>query len=313
MKKLKNKSLAVIVGAQKSGTTSMFNYLKEHTSVCASRIKQTFFFMPDDYYERNIFSVPKQFSTKIEDFLTLFPDGGEADKLFLESTPDYLHFDGARKRIKSYAQHFDKVKIIIILRHPVERFKSWHRFAMQQGRIKEGTSLKDFISMSRVLNSDYVDMDSCFFALESGAYEKFVGEYIKDFGGDVHVIDYFSLSEHPKKTMFSVCNAVGIDSEFYSSYRYPVSNKTIHVKSYWIRAVYMCFRKAYIQMIAFGLGKYIGGLRNVLSQVYHKYNETDLELSEDSEGERYLWDFYKKDIAYVNNAFQFNWEEQGRK
>jgi hypothetical protein len=112
----------LIIGAAKAGTTSLYEYLKQHPQIWMSPVKETNFFAlegetldfrgPDDQNYINKFSI-----TKIEDYLNLF-QGIENQVAIGEASPLYLYHPKAPKRIQHYIPN---VKLIVILRNPVDR------------------------------------------------------------------------------------------------------------------------------------------------------------------------------------------------
>ena len=106
----------LIVGAQKSGTSSLFSYLSAHPSIVPPIKKEIHFF---DWYSKFI---------KGESFYRAhFPLRNCRNESFLsfESTPYYMYHPLSAKRISSF---FDKIKLIFLLRDPTDRAIShyWH-------------------------------------------------------------------------------------------------------------------------------------------------------------------------------------------
>ena len=119
----------IIIGAQRCGTTSLFNYLIQHPSVKKPLYKEIHFF--DNYYGAynlglgwyrghypfNFFGIEKT-DTQIPRFIT-----GEA-------TPYYMFHPRCPKRIK---EAFPDVKLIALLRNPVERAYSHYQHSVREG------------------------------------------------------------------------------------------------------------------------------------------------------------------------------------
>lgn len=113
----------LIVGAAKSGTTSLWRYLNEHPEVFMSRKKEPLFFISE--YIRTL--DPEQPGNKyliaqtvheFEEYEKLFEEAGEA-KARGEASVGYLssaHI--AAPNIKSIA---GDIKIVMVLRNPVDR------------------------------------------------------------------------------------------------------------------------------------------------------------------------------------------------
>ncbi len=121
----------LIIGAARSGTTSLYNYLKQHPQIYMCPIKEPTFFLCDrdgieSELERPEFKEIKRLIEKktrrtkitdIETYQTLFQ--GVTDETAIgEASPDYLWIPRAVKRIRHY---IPRAKLIAILRDPVER------------------------------------------------------------------------------------------------------------------------------------------------------------------------------------------------
>lgn len=103
----------LIVGAAKSGTTSLYEYLRQHPDV----------FMPD-WKEPAFFAPPEAGGVQSEEeYLALFQNAGNA-KAVGEASVAYLYTPEAPQRIRDFLGH--EVKIIILLRNPVDMaYSNW--------------------------------------------------------------------------------------------------------------------------------------------------------------------------------------------
>jgi len=117
------------IGAERSGTTWLTDCLREHPEVYIPEKKEVFFFNQFDphflkvknpKYEWGINWYKKQFNSSSE-------------SLIGEFTPTYLYDSFAPKRIK---KHFPRVKIICVLRNPVDRVFSQYLHDQRMGVIK---------------------------------------------------------------------------------------------------------------------------------------------------------------------------------
>lgn len=111
----------LVVGAQKSGTTSLHNYLVAHPEVYLPVQKETKFFVHDKFYNRGI----KYYEEKYFSGRTTEVGIGEVD-------PDYMYCEQALPRI---VRHLDlnALKIIFIFRNPVERAFSQYLMNYRRG------------------------------------------------------------------------------------------------------------------------------------------------------------------------------------
>ena len=95
----------IIIGTQKGGTTSLYEYLIQHPQILPSNQKEIHFF--DLQYQKGIDWYESQFASKSSpQFLT-----GEA-------SPYYIFHPLVAQRLK---QHYPQIKIIVLLRNPVDR------------------------------------------------------------------------------------------------------------------------------------------------------------------------------------------------
>jgi len=110
---------AYIVGAQKSGTTTIYNWLSQHPDIYGNQAAKDFpFFSELSLYQKGEKELSKYFHKKQQQRVVL---GGEASLMY-ES--------GAVARL--YATIPNSL-VIVILRNPVERcFSSW-RYAIERG------------------------------------------------------------------------------------------------------------------------------------------------------------------------------------
>lgn len=102
-----------LIGAQKAGTTSLYDWLGQHPDI----------FAPEELKDFHCFTNPKLFNKGIK-YLERFYESNQ--KVKLHSAVNYLYFsDVAAQRLHEYNQ---KAKIIICLRNPVDRAISAYRY-----------------------------------------------------------------------------------------------------------------------------------------------------------------------------------------
>ncbi|NER52184.1 MAG: sulfotransferase, partial [Symploca sp. SIO1A3] len=99
----------LVIGAAKSGTTTLHNYLNQHPQIYMSSLKEPHFFSGDAFPNRPI--------TNLEDYCALFQ--GVSDEIAIgESSTTYL---GIAEIAAECIQHYiPKAKLIAILRDPAE-------------------------------------------------------------------------------------------------------------------------------------------------------------------------------------------------
>ena len=105
----------LIVGAPKSGTTALHSYLAEHENVFVPRVKEPHFFAPDFRASNYVRSE--------ETYGALFEPAGEGHTAIGEASVCYLYSTVAATLVR---KALPDVKIIAMLRDPIEMFVSLH-------------------------------------------------------------------------------------------------------------------------------------------------------------------------------------------
>lgn len=113
---------ALIIGAAKAGTTSLFEYLVQHPQVCGARFKEVRFF--DRQWERGSRWYRANFAP------------GPGQHLCIEATPAYLHVAEVPARVHSL---IPEAKLIVLVREPIARAFSHYNY-----RLSEGTETLSF-------------------------------------------------------------------------------------------------------------------------------------------------------------------------
>lgn len=102
-----------ILGAQKSGTSSLHYYLGQHPDLSGANPKEVHFFDRDIYFGKRFQEYKYHFR-------------GSKDKLYFESSPSYLYIPGTPEKIQA---RLPESKFIIILRDPVNRaYSAWNHY-----------------------------------------------------------------------------------------------------------------------------------------------------------------------------------------
>jgi hypothetical protein len=111
----------LIAGAQKAGTTALFDYLNGHPDLLLPAIKEAHFF--DD--ERQDWSAPDYRAYHAH----FHPPADGRQRTWGEATPIYVYWPNCLERIAAYNL---AMKLIVLLRDPVER--AWSHWKMEYAR-----------------------------------------------------------------------------------------------------------------------------------------------------------------------------------
>ena len=204
----------LIVGAAKSGTTSLHNYLKQHPEIFMSIHKEPHFLINKEIGENRI---PKAVK-KLREYSNLF-DGSDTFKYRGESSAMYLQFPNiAIKNIKKYLEK--DLKIIIMLRNPIDRAFSGYQHVKRFNVDEELT----FAQALDVCEDRYFKQTSLTPAtryIHIGMYYDFVKKFMHSFSGQVHVIiydDFITDTQNELSKVFSFLKVKKIDVNITEKY-----------------------------------------------------------------------------------------------
>jgi hypothetical protein len=200
----------IIGGTEKSATTSVFMYLCDHPQVCGSSRKETNYFseaaesgvMPDradyaGYFSRCRASVP----------------------VLVEASPCYLA--DAASVVPGMRSLIPDVKLLFILRDPVDRLYSLYNFHVGKLNIPKTIGFEEYVAMCIAyerddLSSPRPKVEQWYLkAAMSGRYESHLREYFDAFpGSSIRVTFYEHLQGNESGYMRDLSEFLGIDSEF---------------------------------------------------------------------------------------------------
>lgn len=252
----------IIAGVTKAGTTSLFRYLSRHPQVCSSRVKETCHFLPLRYNEE-----PRPFS----DYLRHFAHCNSGN-LIAESTPGY--FNGADAVASEINRCLPDVKIILLLRDPVDRFFSHFHYMKFLQKIDHELSAESYLSVCAELT--YEDLRSrCndpWFGLEGGKYSSYLQPWIDNFGPRLFITFFENLKDDPRAYLERLSRFVSIESQYFDCLDFTQENKTRDFRNAWVHAIALKFYGA----SATFLNRY-PTLKKRISSLYGKWNERSVK------------------------------------
>ncbi len=286
----------IIGGSTKCGTTSVFKYFEFHPEVCPCVLKESRFFLESEYLFRK---TRKQRDFKnVQHFGDLFPDC-KPESLRLEATPDYLYSEKAALRIKS---ELAEVKFIFILRNPVERLKSWYKFAITMGLMDAGISFEHYI---REQEQDSAAAHQHMKSLEQGRYAPYIERYFELFGKDrIHVCFYEDLVKDPNNFCSEIAQFAGIDPSYFKNYDFKIYNKTVQVKSVGVHNIFRKFKRTIrplTRMLPVASRKRLKLAGYNLEQAYFTANkkEIDEKITVSPEMNNFITAYYATDSIHL--------------
>jgi hypothetical protein len=133
---MKEKDIAFIIGAQRSGTTYLYHILDQHPQICMAKPVKP---------EPKFFLNPQNNKLGIEYYLNKFYPERNDSHMLIEKSTSYIEYKIAGLRIKD---KFPKAKILVLLRNPVERAISNYFFSKYNGI--ENRSIEEVFIQNKV-------------------------------------------------------------------------------------------------------------------------------------------------------------------
>lgn len=230
--KLPNIPDFVIIGAGKSGTTSLDNYLKQHPQVFIPMVKEPNFFGYEHLTEQDFAGQPgelKHFQssvTTLDAYLGLFNDA-KAGQVKGETSNTYLYHEHAPPRIKYYNAG---MKLIAMLRQPAGRLYSRYLHLARENRLPT-PHFEDSLNRQSIWwqRNDLV---------KEGFYFNNLSRYFQFFPKEqIRVYLYDEFNKNPQETLKDIYGFLGVDQSFETdaSIRY---NKSGFIRNRFLDKLY---------------------------------------------------------------------------
>lgn len=191
----------IIIGAMKSGTTSLYHYLSLHPDIAMSSKKELKFFVEEKNYWRGL-------AWYQSNFMGMAKARGEASTDYSK----YPRFKGVSQRMHTVLPH---AKLIYILRDPIDRIVA--HYIHYYANCRENRTFAD--ALSCLEGNHYVEVSQYYMQLE-----QFLQYYPKE---SILILDNDNLKNIREETLRTVFRFLGVDETFYT----PEYTKTFHQSS----------------------------------------------------------------------------------
>ncbi|WP_462252982.1 sulfotransferase family protein [Ekhidna sp.] len=209
-----------MVGAMKSGTTSLYHILGEHPDIYFPSYKEPHYFVSPG--EKLMFNgkddmmiANKIFLHKSDEYFELF-NNKEKYKIRGDASAMYLYYPQASKNISEFDS---SAKILVVLRNPVDRAYSSYLHLRRDDR--------ESFSFEEALKEEKARIDNKFNPLwhyrRVGLYADQVQRYLDNFE-KVKVVIYEDFKSNPEKILSEICDFLSIEEfQFDLAKRFNVS------------------------------------------------------------------------------------------
>jgi hypothetical protein len=200
----------LIIGAQKAGTTSLYYYLKRHPEIFMSTVKEPQFFA-SDFVLANTAGPGDSGATTVasrDEYEALFAGSEEATARG-EASTIYLYADEAPRRIK---ETIPDVKLIVLLRNPVERAYSNFLHLVRDGR----ETVTDFgAALAQEDDRRAKGWSANWRYCDKGFYGAQIERYLEVFDREqIAFFLYEDFDADPQPIVSEIYRFLGVDEEF---------------------------------------------------------------------------------------------------
>jgi hypothetical protein len=198
---MKNKLDFLVVGAQKSGTTTLYKLLREHPEIYLPKEKELAFFAIEQRYQRG-------FDWLLEEYFS----EADPEKMWGDVSPQHMAGLFVAGRI---AKRLPSAKIVVVLRNPIDRAYSAYRMAVRRGI--ETRSFSDIVEQALksapilMAEDEFVEDDY----IRNGLYGLVIERYMQHFSpSQIHVAFMEDLEANPANTIKKIFQFLGVNSGF---------------------------------------------------------------------------------------------------
>lgn len=215
----------LVVGVQKSGTTSLYQYLRAHPDIYLPEQKETKFFVNDKIYANGLNYYKQEFFSSWEGESAI----GEVD-------PDYMYFHQGLPRI-SKDLDIGALKLVFVFRNPVDRAFSHYMMTYRRG--VERLSFEEALEAEpeRICQSYLNRMHYSYF--DRGLYAEQLERFLEVVDiSQMHFMLSDRLAVDPKTEVDGCLRFLGVDTETFPEIEFDQFHRATVPRSpdllYWL-------------------------------------------------------------------------------
>jgi hypothetical protein len=212
------------IGAMRCGTTTLWDMLAQHPGIFMAEQKELHFFdNRDGFFDQGPAAYARHFAS------------ARPDQVRGESTPSYLFIEEACERIRAL---LPRVRLIAVLRDPVERARSHYWFSVRQG--------VEPLSIERALDAEPQRLKARRYEnrihhsyVARGRYAEQLQRYERAFGRDALCVIFLEeLKADPRATLACVFRHIGVEPlETFESASASEKNPGMHPRLRWLHCL----------------------------------------------------------------------------
>jgi hypothetical protein len=198
----------LVIGAYKSGTTSLHNYLKQHPDIFIPEVKEPNYFAFLDAQKPTNNPAYKNSIKTAEGYANLFAKA-KFKKAIGEVSPEYM--SNSASSAKAINSQLPTIKLIGILRNPIERAYSDYLMYFHKGIDKESHFINALSKQNERMNRG----DPTGFYISTGFYGKQLIPYYELFPKEqIKIILFEDLVNNPYSLLRELFLFLDVDPDF---------------------------------------------------------------------------------------------------
>ncbi len=284
----------LIIGAGRSGTTSLYHHLKNHPQIKFSRLKELHYFSIEDLYNRG------------EKYYHRFFHPPENDKIMASADTYLLISKDAPKRIQHYNP---SMKFIAILRDPLDRAISSFKYALSHGYESSKNSLYNtFLNENQTLKEANIIQQNNLGHFYSGLYFNHLSYWTSHFpASQFLILTTEELNRNPLTTMHKIYDFLNI-SPHKENIHFKKHNQAIKTKSVRLQNILSNRDHIIRKLIRFLFPDWLKH-QIIHSEIINKINRLNIKknnnshITMSSDEKEKIQRYFSKDLNQLKNHF----------
>jgi hypothetical protein len=149
----------------------------------------------------------------------------------MEATPAYIF--GKEKIASAIKNTLGPVRILIILKDPVERLVSFYKRKKATLQLDAGITFREYVDRCLAKSPQELSKpeNQLYTGISLGYYDEYIEPWIQIFGKDLKIVFFDDLVTDPEKFMEGICDWLGVDPTFYSGYSFTIKNRSLEYRN----------------------------------------------------------------------------------
>lgn len=192
-----------VLGTQKGGTTTLQNLLASHPEIYLPEQKETKFFARDREWQKGF-----------EYYIEKYYSNVTTEKAIGEIDPDYMYYAPSLERMLKTFDEFSNIKLIFILRNPIERAFSHYLMSLRRGH--EQLKFEDALATEqRRLETADFDEKMHFSYMDRSHYLPQIERYLQHTSREnILVLFTEELESDPAATLKKIFHFLNVDEDY---------------------------------------------------------------------------------------------------